>query len=112
MTAEDVEFHDLGGVIGRCYSKNLGVKLRLEVSQDPEFLSRIYHFSPPQRGTPSEHVLECELENPRVIRTADLTECIVRQRTVRILGPKAVRQIESFRSKLNALAFSYQESPG
>ena len=57
----------------------------------------------------SEYVLQRELQYSWLVRTADLAERIVGQRTVWILRPEAVCQIESFRSKLHPLTLAYLE---
>src|SRR5439155_2542357 len=57
----------------------------------------------------SEYVLQRELQDSWLVRTADLAERIVGQRTVWILRPEAVCQIESFRSKLHPLTLAYLE---
>src|SRR5690242_3245928 len=65
---------------------------------------------------PSEHVLQRELQDSRILSRADLTERVRAERVKTCLGRlirrnEAVQDVVRLRSKLHALAFTHLELP-
>jgi hypothetical protein len=85
-------------------------KIRNILSDSPELLRK----APRRVRTipalkPSKHILQCELQNPRIERRAELPELGTRQGGIGVSGPEAVRNIECLGSKVRVLSAGVRE---